>query len=108
MLPRIMKRGWETLGTMDYTPSRSLAREETMASLAVEGIPAVHIYTLQDDNTGMPPLLETKPLEKMTRALIRYGWAGFSTRYWLLSDHDSVMAYLSKVAWNPAITANDV
>ncbi|MSO22673.1 MAG: hypothetical protein EXQ58_05340 [Acidobacteria bacterium] len=33
---------------------------------------------------------------------------GFSTRYWLLGDHDSVMAYLSKAMWNPTITADEV
>ena len=39
------------------------------------------------------PQLATGSLDEITKDLRRYGWSGFSTRYWLLGDHEPCVAY---------------
>jgi hypothetical protein len=36
------------------------------------------------------------------------GWAGFSTRYWMISDHDPCVAYLARAAWDASATPDSV
>ena len=38
----------------------------------------------------------------------RQGWAGFSTRYWLIGDHDPCVAYLARAAWDVDATVESV
>ena len=40
--------------------------------------------------------------------MYRHGWAGFSTRYWLVGDHDPCIAYLAKSAWDRDTTPEAV
>ncbi len=71
-------------------------------------VPAVLVATLHDDNIGVVPQLELTPLAKLSKALIRYGWSGFSTRYWQIGDHDTSVAMLARGAWDPALTVDQV
>jgi hypothetical protein len=71
-------------------------------------VPASLIYTLHDDNVGVLPQLATGSLHELTLDLRHYGWAGFSTRYWLIGDHDPCVAYLSRAAWDEKATPQHV
>lgn len=100
ILARLLPRGWETMNFVDYTPARTLKRRDVLAHIPDPAIPASLIYTLHDDNVGVLPQLATSSLYGLTQDLYRYGWAGFTTRYWLIGDHDPCIAYLSKAAWD--------
>ncbi len=100
VLPRILPPGSETLNFVDYTPSRILRRKEVLESIGGRELPSTLIYTLHDDNVGVLPQLATGSLHELTRELRRNGWAGFSTRYWLIGDHDPCVAYLARAAWH--------
>lgn len=108
ILGRILPPGWETHNGIDYTPSRIVAREQVMATMPARQVPSIVNFTLHDDNIGPVPQLETSPLAKLTVALIRYGWAGFATRYWLIGDHDPCVSYIARAAWKPNITPDAV
>ena len=108
ILERILPAGSETLNFIDYTPTRILRRRNTLASLGGGELPATLIYTLHDDNVGVLPQLATGSLHKLTQDLRRHGWAGFSTRYWLVSDHDPCVAYLSRAGWDESTTPESV
>jgi hypothetical protein len=108
VLPRIVPRGSETLNSVDYTASRILRRREVLKDLPARDIPSTLIYTLHDDNVGVLPQLATGSLHELTRDLRRHGWAGFSTRYWLIGDHDPCVAYLARAAWDPSATPEAV
>jgi hypothetical protein len=86
--------------SVDYTPSRVVRRREVLGRIAGGDLPTVLIYTLHDDNVGVLPQLATGSLHELTVDLRRHGWAGFSTRYWLIADHDPCVAYLSRAAWD--------
>ena len=66
------------------------------------------IYTLHDDNVGVLPQLATHSLAELTKEIQRLGWAGFSTRYWLIGDHDPCVAYIARAAWDADATPDDV
>jgi hypothetical protein len=108
VLPLVLPPGSETLSLVDYTPSRIVHRRHVLKNLPASKTPASLIFTLHDDNVGLLPQLETGPLHELTMDLRRYRWAGFSTRYWLISDHDPCVAYLAKAAWDSAATPQDV
>ena len=91
--------GWETLNFVDYTASRIVQRREVLQNVPSNNIPCSLIYTLHDDNVGVLPQLATGSLHELTQDLRRHGWAGFSTRYWLIGDHDPCIAYLSRASW---------
>ncbi|MCZ6676837.1 MAG: hypothetical protein O7E52_06270 [Candidatus Poribacteria bacterium] len=104
----LLPRGWETLNFVDYTASRIVKRREVLKSVPSRDIPCSLIYTLHDDNVGVLPQLTTGSLHELTQDLRGYGWAGFSTRYWLTSDHDPCIAYLAQAAWNAGATPDAV
>ena len=105
VLGRIFPPGSAALMFLDYTPSRAFARQEVMKAMPSRQIPTVMIFTLHDDNIGSMPQLELDPLANLEKAVIRYGWAGFSTRYWNIGDHDTSVVHISKAAWDPGVTA---
>jgi hypothetical protein len=57
---------------------------------------------------GLLPQLATGSLHELTQDLCRHGWAGFSTRYWLIADHDPCVAYLAKAAWDQSVRHEEV
>ena len=103
-----MPHNWETLNFVDYTASRIVKRREVLENVPSQEHACSLIYTLHDDNVGLLPQLATGSLHELTIDLIRHGWAGFSTRYWLIADHDPCVAYLSKAAWEEGVTHQDV
>ncbi|MCX7427284.1 MAG: hypothetical protein NTW96_16855 [Planctomycetia bacterium] len=108
VLPRILPPGSETLNFLAYTPARVVKRREAIARLDTRTVPATLIFTLHDDNIGLLPALTTGSLHELTKDLRRHGWAGFSTRYWLIGDHDPCVAYLAQAAWDAAATPEGV
>ena len=108
LLGSLVPCGWETLNFVDYTASRIVKRREVLENVPSQEHTCSLIYTLHDDNVGLLPQLATGSLHELTKDLIRDGWAGFSTRYWLIADHDPCVAYLSKAAWDESITHEDV
>jgi len=57
---------------------------------------------------GVLPQLATGSLHELTKDLRRHGRAGFSTRYWLVCDHDPCIAYLARAAWDTTATPDAV
>jgi hypothetical protein len=108
VLGKVLPYGSETLNQVDYTASRILKRRQVLKNIPGREIPSVLIYTLHDDNVGLLPQLVTGSFHELTQDLRRYGWAGYSTRYWLISDHDPVAAYLSRASWDPTATPDKV
>lgn len=108
LLGNLVPHSWETLNFVDYTASRIVKRREVLENVPSQEHVCSLIYTLHDDNVGLLPQLATGSLHKLTKDLIRHGWAGFSTRYWLIADHDPCIAYLAKAAWDEEVRHEDV
>jgi len=108
VLAKILPAGSETLNFVDYTPVRILKRREALGRIPARELPTSLIYTLHDDNVGLVPQLSTGSLHEITQDLRRYGWSGFSTRYWLIGDHDPCVAYLARAAWDAAATPETI
>ena len=108
LLGSVVPHGWETLNFVDYTASRIVKRREVLEDVPSQDHTCSLIYTLHDDNVGLLPQLATGSLHELTRDLCRHGWAGFSTRYWLIADHDPCIAYLAKAAWDKEVRHEDV
>ena len=89
---------------IDYTPARVVKRRAALQRIPTRDNPALLIFTLHDDNVGLLPQLATHSLYELSKDLIRLGWAGFSTRLWLLGDQDPCAAYLSDAAWHANVT----
>lgn len=104
ILPSVLPEGAEILAFVDYTPSRIVERREVLKNMPSGQVPMSLIYTLHDDNVGVLPQLMTAPLHELTLDLRQHGWAGFSTRYWMVADHDPCLAYLSRAAWDASLT----
>ena len=108
LLGNLVPSGWETLNFVDYTASRIVKRRKVLENVPSQEHACSLIYTLHDDNVGLLPQLATGSLYELTQDLCRHGWAGFSTRYWLIADHDPCVAYLSKAAWEKEVTHENV
>jgi hypothetical protein len=104
ILPRLLPPGSETLNHVDYTASRIVKRRAVLKDLPARKVPSTLIFTLHDDNVGVLPQLATPSLHELVGDLRRHGWAGFSSRYWLIGDHDPCVAYLSRAAWDDSTT----
>jgi hypothetical protein len=83
-------------------------RRDVLKSIPSRDVPASLIFTVEDDNIGLMPQLTTGSLAELSKDIISYGWAGFSTRCWLIGDKDPCMAYLSRVSWHRDATPESV
>ena len=108
ILSCLLPEGTEMRVFVDYTASRVVRRRETLRNVPAQEILTSLIFTLHDDNVGLLPQLATGSLHELACELKRYGWSGFSTRYWLISDHEPCIAYLSKTVWEANVTPEDV
>ena len=108
ILSGILPTGSETLNALAYTPARVVQRREAIGKLDTEEVPATLIYTLHDDNVGLLPALTTGSLHELTKDLRQHGWAGFSTRYWQIGDHDLCVAYIARAAWDETATPESI
>ncbi len=108
VLDRILPPGSTILNLVDYTPSRILRRRGVLQNIPNRKLSSALIFTLEDDNIGMVPQLTTGSLHQLTQDLLRYGWAGFSTRYWVVGGQDSNVAYLARAAWDRTATPEAV
>lgn len=108
ILSAIVPQGVELYFYMDYTPARVLRRSHEMGNLDSAKLPSVIMATMNDDNVGIVPQLMTGELHWLMKDIRKYGWQGFSTRYWLTSDQDLCAAYLAKSAWDAEATPHGV
>jgi hypothetical protein len=108
LLTKILPAGSETLSFVDYTPARVVKRRDVLKNIPSGDIPASLIFTLEDDNIGLMPQLTTGSLAELTKDMVAYGWAGFSTRCWLTGDKDPCLAYLSRASWDRDATREAV
>ncbi len=108
ILARISPAGTETMNTIDYTPSRVLQRRAALRAIPARQVPSILICTLHDDNVGVLPQLMAGSLQALVGDMREQGWAGFSTRYWLVGDHDPCVAYLARAAWHADTTPEAV
>lgn len=108
ILDRVLPRGSEMSVYMDYTASHLLRRRHVLGTAPTRHIATDLWLTLHDDNVGVMPQLATGSLHELICDLRRHGWAGFIARYWMTSDHDPCIAYISKAAWDAAATPEEV
>lgn len=104
VLGKIVPPGSETLNFVDYTASRVVKRREVLKNIPSRDVPSILIFTLHDDNVGILPQLATDSLHELIQDLRKNGWAGFSTRYWLVGDHEPCAAYLARACWDAKAT----
>ncbi|MBP1990836.1 hypothetical protein [Paenibacillus eucommiae] len=100
ILSKVLPEGSELLTYIDYTPSRVLRRNHVLKDMGTNKIPSTLNFTLNDDNVGVLPQINMRPLEDLLKQLLECGWAGFVTRYWTTSDQDACVSYISKAAWD--------
>ena len=108
VLKAIVPPGSETQNFVDYTASNILRRPGVLAKFPDESLPATLIFTLHDDNVGVLPQLTASSLHGLATEMKRYGWAGFTTRYWMIGDHDRTVSYLARTSWEHAVTPDEV
>jgi len=103
----IAKPGWQTHVSLDYFPSSTVARD-SLGKAPKLNLPAASILTLHDDNVGILPQSTLGSLGQLTHRIRSRGFAGFSTRYWLIGDHDPTVTFIAKSAWDAEISPEDV
>jgi hypothetical protein len=108
LLPYVLPKGSETLNQLDYTPERIVARPDAFRHISHDGMRNSLVFTLHDDNVGMLPASNNDSLAILAGHMRDNGWAGFSTRYWLLSDHDPCVAFLARRSWDDEATPEKV
>ena len=108
VLKAIVPAGSETQNFVDYTASNILRRPGVLAKFPDESFPATLIFTLHDDNVGVLPQLTASSLHDLATEMKRYGWAGFTTRYWMIGDHDRTVSYLARTSWERTVTPDEV
>ena len=105
VLHRVVPAGAATLHFVDYTARRVVENRKVLARVPAKKVPSNLILTLADDNVGILSQSVTRSLQTLVEEIRHLGWAGFSTRYWLLAELDPSVYYLSRVAYDPKVTA---
>ena len=85
---------------LDYTPSASLRRLHHIAEIDTSKIKAQLTLTLQDDNVGWVPTVESESNHILLRTAHEAQWQGYTTRYWPIGDLDPAVNHLAGTSWN--------
>jgi hypothetical protein len=104
VLDRVLPEGTGALHFVDYTARRVAANRQLLADVPTGKMPSSLILTLADDNVGVLPQLATGDHHTLLADLRKYGWDGFSTRYWLIGDLDPSVYYLSRASFDASTT----
>jgi hypothetical protein len=105
VLDRVIPAGAETLNFVDYTARRIAENKEFLAPLPADKVRSQLIMTLADDNVGVLSQSTTRSIGTLVDELHKHSWDGFSTRYWMLTELDPTVYYLSRAAWDKDVTA---
>ena len=108
LLDRILPAGSEVAIHPENQPEHFLPRAEILSTLNTKKIPGFMHVTLDDDVVGLVPQLRPTVLHKVIQELHRHGWTGFVARERFSGDHDAVLAYLARAAWDQKATPDAV
>ena len=89
---------------LDYTASRTVKRPEAFERIRNAGLSPSITMTTQDDNIGVVPQSATASIHDMLGILRRYDWRGFQLRYWMITEMEPTVAYLSAATWDDSVT----
>ena len=103
-LPSVIPSGASTLHFVDYTARRVVQNQELLSTIPTKQVKSRLIVTLADDNVGVLPQTALKSAGSLMDHLRAEHWDGFSTRYWMPSELDPVVHYLSRAAWDRQVT----
>jgi hypothetical protein len=101
ILGRTLPGGCEVEVMPENQPEHFLPRAELLGTLPVQDVPGIMNLTLDDDVVGLVPQIRPKILYEFIQVLQRYHWTGFVARERFPGDHDTVLAYLARAAWDP-------
>jgi len=107
LMQYVLPKRSETLNLLDYTPERIVARPDAFRLDSKDRMKHALIFTLHDDNVGVLPQLNTTSLATLVGHMRTNGWSGFSTRYWMISDHEPCMAFLARRGWLDEFSPQD-
>ena len=107
ILDRILPEEWNLEIMPTNHPATLLKRVGVLQTLP-ESISSTMALTIDDDNIGVLPQLTTKALHRTIKVMKRRGWTGFTARERYPTDHDVVLAYLGRVAWDNDATPDSV
>ena len=99
----LIRPGIQAPCVLDYTSSRMAKRPDAFDRIGKSGVRPVVIMTTQDDNIGVIPQLATASIHQMLGLLRQYGWEGFQLRYWMISEMEPTVAYLSAATWDESV-----
>jgi Glycosyl hydrolase family 67 N-terminus len=108
LLDRVLPAGWEVSAMPENQPEHFLPRAEILDTLPTSRNPGVMDMTLDDDVVGIVPQIRPTVLEKFLKELHRRNWSGFTARERFPGDHDAILAYLGRVAWDANVTPDSV
>jgi hypothetical protein len=108
LLGRILPKGWEVSAMPENQPEHFLPRAEILDTLPTDKIPGVMDVTLDDDVVGIVPQFRPTILARMLQELQRRHWSGFTTRERFPGDHDVILAFLGRAAWDSNATPDSV
>ncbi|MBC8354026.1 MAG: hypothetical protein H8E66_18685 [Planctomycetes bacterium] len=107
VLDRVILPATSTLNFIDYTARRIVENKDLLASVPANKVRSQLITTLADDNVGILSQSTTRSMNVLVDQIRELGWDGFSTRYWMLTELDPTVHYLSRAAWDPTVTARN-
>ncbi|REK21578.1 MAG: hypothetical protein DWQ45_00935 [Planctomycetota bacterium] len=107
VLDEVVPPGAATLNFIDYTARRVAANRELLEAVPADKVDSRLILTLADDNVGVLPQSGLRSIASLVTDLKDLGWDGFSTRYWIPAELDSVVYSLSRASWDPDASCED-
>src|SRR5207249_3450816 len=107
ILDRVWPGSWELESMPSNQPVNLLKRIEILSDLPAKITGNLNL-TLDDDNIGILPQINTQSLSKIIRVMYRTGWRGFTARERFPGDHDWTLTYIARAAWRPELEPNAV
>ncbi len=105
ILDKVVPQGAATLNFVDYTARRIVQNRSALKQVPADKVRSSLIMTLADDNVGLLPQSSMNSLSELASDLKKFGWDGFSTRYWVPAELDPAIYFLSRTAWEKELTA---
>ena len=104
VLDRTLPSNFGPTCLIDYNMSLALPQIEALAPLKDAEIDHYVTISIQDDMQSLLVSSEGARIEKFLEAMRRYGFGGWTSRYWSIGDLDHSTLYLARASWDGSLT----
>ena len=107
IIDRVLPKGFGTNSVIDYNLTLAAQRIETLDAMRDAKLDRYYNFSIQDDMNSLLVASEGARIQRFLDVLQRYGFRGWTSRYWSIGDLDHSTLFLTRASWESGLTPEE-